>query len=396
MRLKIKTVTAALTHLAFAGILTLAFLKAEPARNNDVPAKREPEKRTTVIAHGPHPITSPEIITDEDSHSHAAPEAAAGSPESATAPPAQQAAAPPPSGLAPPEMQNLMMEAGTNPTTALLDRLVKAYPDFLAGHDGQFIIWKDGTKMPFDDGKPKTPGERLELPDLEDQFLDPYPVGRTGLNPAKDFDPGRVRYEPFFQKMYGNCKKGEVEPRLAKVIWLRKHGGKAILITSVNGVAERLQQVSDELDNLPERFMRYLKPVAGIYNCRAIAGTGRMSMHAYAAAVDLNSEYGDHWQWAKTSKGLYVYHNSIPWEIVEIFEKHGFIWGGKWYHFDTLHFEYRPELLPEASQPASVSPSQQHASPADEKPGSSAAQGEPDEPAGPPLPLPERQPRKIP
>jgi hypothetical protein len=35
----------------------------------------------------------------------------------------------------------------------------------------------------------------------------------------------------------------------------------------------------------------------------------------------------------------------MPEEIVAIFEKHGFIWGGKWYHFDTMHFEYRPELL---------------------------------------------------
>jgi hypothetical protein len=33
-----------------------------------------------------------------------------------------------------------------------------------------------------------------------------------------------------------------------------------------------------------------------------------------------------------------------------IFEKHGFIWGGKWYHYDTMHFEYRPELLPEQTQ----------------------------------------------
>jgi hypothetical protein len=32
-------------------------------------------------------------------------------------------------------------------------------------------------------------------------------------------------------------------------------------------------------------------------------------------------------------------------KIVDVFEKHGFIWGGKWYHYDTMHFEYRPELL---------------------------------------------------
>jgi hypothetical protein len=37
--------------------------------------------------------------------------------------------------------------------------------------------------------------------------------------------------------------------------------------------------------------------------------------------------------------------NRYPQEIVEIFEKHGFIWGGKWSHFDLMHFEYRPEML---------------------------------------------------
>ena len=46
----------------------------------------------------------------------------------------------------------------------------------------------------------------------------------------------------------------------------------------------------------------------------------------------------------KAGKAL-VYHNQIPMDIVRIFEKHGFIWGGKWYHYDTMHFEYRPELL---------------------------------------------------
>jgi hypothetical protein len=28
-----------------------------------------------------------------------------------------------------------------------------------------------------------------------------------------------------------------------------------------------------------------------------------------------------------------------------VFEAERFIWGGKWYHYDTMHFEYRPELF---------------------------------------------------
>ena len=47
----------------------------------------------------------------------------------------------------------------------------------------------------------------------------------------------------------------------------------------------------------------------------------------------------------ETTKKHIPYKNRIPHRIVEIFERHGFIWGGKWYHYDTMHFEYRPELL---------------------------------------------------
>jgi hypothetical protein len=39
------------------------------------------------------------------------------------------------------------------------------------------------------------------------------------------------------------------------------------------------------------------------------------------------------------------HYNSHGERLVEIFERHGFIWGGNWSHFDTMHFEYRPELL---------------------------------------------------
>jgi hypothetical protein len=40
-----------------------------------------------------------------------------------------------------------------------------------------------------------------------------------------------------------------------------------------------------------------------------------------------------------------VLENADLKEIVRIFENHGFIWGGKWYHYDAMHFEFRPELV---------------------------------------------------
>jgi len=84
----------------------------------------------------------------------------------------------------------------------------------------------------------------------------------------------------------------------------------------------------------------YAFPSAGTYNCRAVKDTGNRSMHAWGAAIDLNTKYSDDWMWGKGG-----YRSRMPMQIVEIFEEHGFIWGGKWGHFDTMHFEYRPELL---------------------------------------------------
>jgi hypothetical protein len=225
--------------------------------------------------------------------------------------------------------------------------LVAAYPDFLAGFEGNDLIWKDGTRMGLDDGKGAKPfATLLDAPDLKDMFYVAYPLGRTGLPPALDSDPGRVRFQPLFDKMYGDCAMGEVARHLVDVVWLPSKGGQRLKVTRVNGVAAKLQAVSDELDRLPERFTKYLKPSAGTYNCRVVAGTRRASAHGQGIAMDIATARSDYWFWNKPgADGRYPYQNRIPMEIVEIFEKHGFIWGGKWYHYDTMHFEYRPEIV---------------------------------------------------
>jgi hypothetical protein len=228
----------------------------------------------------------------------------------------------------------------------LLDRLVAAYPEFLAGHDGTQLTWKDGTIMPFDDGRQKTFEERLADADLDDQFLLTYTPGPMLDDPLVNFDPGRIRSEAFFKKMYGDCKKGEVQKKLVAVPWLPKHGGKPVKVTPVNGVAEKLQRVSEELDALPPEMLKYLQPASGTFNCRNVSRADRSSAHGFGIAIDINAKFGDYWEWNRPRRAENLpYRNQVPWEIAAIFEKHGFIWGGKWYHFDTLHFEYRPELI---------------------------------------------------
>jgi hypothetical protein len=225
-------------------------------------------------------------------------------------------------------------------------RLVVGYPDYVEGLESTDLKLKDGTLIPLGDGKAKSFNDWLAHPSIRDMFLFPYPRGATAVRPEFNFDPGRGRNEEFFTEVYGDCRKPGFASSLTTVPWLPKRSGQPITVSARNGVAAHLKAVSDELDQLPSSFDTYLIPSAGGYVCRAIAGTRQRSGHAYGIAIDIATKHSHYWRWGKRgASGDPVYRNDIPVEIVRIFEKHGFIWGGRWYHYDTMHFEYRPELI---------------------------------------------------
>lgn len=222
--------------------------------------------------------------------------------------------------------------------------LMYHYPQIKDYKNG-YLIFQDNTSLLYDDREEKSFQKLLNEPDIEDMFRYKYPKGNIQI-PSKNNDPGRIRNETFFKKIYGNSKS-EVEKNLIEITWCPKLVNQKIKVTKVNGVAEKLKAISKELDEHPE-LKKYLQNIGGTFNWRYIAGTKRLSHHSFGCTIDLNIKYSDYWQWhAGTSNENIAlkYRNQIPQEIVDIFEKHGFIWGGKWYHYDTMHFEYRPELL---------------------------------------------------
>lgn len=224
-------------------------------------------------------------------------------------------------------------------------KLLKYYPQIEKIEDNM-IFFKNGDKLIYDDGIKKSFLELIEHPDVEDQFFFGYPKLGVFMEPKKNFDPGRVRNEKFFKIIYGKTKK-EVEQNLVEIEWCPKLVGKKILVSKINNVNESLILISNELDRHPE-YKKYIANIGGTFNWRTIKGTNRMSMHSFGVTIDINVGYSDYWQWScgcvDELKSL-KYRNQIPLEIVRIFEKNGFIWGGRWYHFDTMHFEFRPELL---------------------------------------------------
>jgi len=92
----------------------------------------------------------------------------------------------------------------------------------------------------------------------------------------------------------------------------------------------------------------------GAWNWRNVAVTASRSYHAYGAAVDILPKklngLATYWQWEADKnpewyKIPYVRRYHPPLVVVKIFERYGFCWGGKWPLFDTMHFEFRPEIM---------------------------------------------------
>ena len=68
----------------------------------------------------------------------------------------------------------------------------------------------------------------------------------------------------------------------------------------------------------------------GSYSYRPIAGSHRLSCHAWGCAIDLDPEHN-----AIGSRKW-----SMPADVVSIFEAQGWTWGGRWKHRpDPMHFQ---------------------------------------------------------
>lgn len=219
-------------------------------------------------------------------------------------------------------------------------RLKAAYPDKIADVKDNYVYFKDGTKIVYDDGRKKDFVTMLDESDPEDMFFVEYDT--TSAVPGYLNDCGRSRCEALFKKLYGNSQQA-VSRQLTKVDWF----GQKISFSSSNGAARQLAKVRDELAKRPE-LRKYLTGASTFY-WRPVRGAKRLSAHSYGMAVDINTTYSDYWLWKNPKAGelgKFKYVNRIPLEVVKVFEKYGFVWGGRWYHYDTMHFEYRPELNP--------------------------------------------------
>jgi hypothetical protein len=213
-----------------------------------------------------------------------------------------------------------------------------------ASPPGWTLRFPDATEVPWNDGNAKTYDQKLATPDLEDTLSMPYVLGGITPKTTLNDDPGRIRSDALFKATYG-ATSAAVQQHLVTVDFV----GQQVKFHA--RAAAALGKVSVRLEALiattPSLAAYVTGELGGTFEWRPIANTNRLSAHSYGIAIDIVVAKSNYWEWEKP----WAWKNQIPQAIVDAFEAEGFAWGGRWYHYDTMHFEYRPELFAAACKP---------------------------------------------
>jgi hypothetical protein len=196
----------------------------------------------------------------------------------------------------------------------------------------------DGTRVPWEDGRAKSLDQKLDGPDLEDMLSIPYRTGPIAPVTDPSHDPGRIRPSALFGAAYG-ATEAEVRKHVAPWRW---HGHAFSVHEKALPAFERVGKRLDALVAADPSLLRFFAKPGGTLAFRTIAGTERTSAHAYGIAFDLDPSLAHYW---RNDRGTPTWKNQVPQAIVDAFEAEQFVWGGRWFHFDTMHFEWRPELF---------------------------------------------------
>ena len=191
----------------------------------------------------------------------------------------------------------------------------------------------------------------LELPPVPE--LDPVSVLILERKIERMEENPPVRHDAFLGSLFDATT---LEKTLSHMVWVKflqfPVQVHEFILEPLRELEAKIQDLMEQNGSVKE-FFNGLKSMNG-FSWRNIAGTSSRSYHSYGIAIDLMPKsFGGkqtYWRWAMpwVKKWWAIPHDKrwmAPIEVVETFEKHGFIWGGKWLYFDTMHFEYRPELI---------------------------------------------------
>lgn len=262
-----------------------------------------------------------------------------------------------------------------------LDVFKKAFPQvtFSSDYDREILDWiiqvsyQTGNKTKQEtfywcQGRMLPPSE-LDNKDLYLPILEHYQFGEKLQNPS-EYTQEQIeafrqeglsstrKNQPFpapflLDFLYSSSSRKEIEQNLSRITFL---GYKITVNTKIVEPLSKVENRLVELQKTNPSVASFLSSLDHLdcYNWREIRDVERRSLHSAAIAIDfLPKKMNKHmyWRWTKDQKGDSWMLTPLekrwipPYEIIDVFEEEGFIWGGKWLIWDNMHFEYRPELI---------------------------------------------------
>jgi hypothetical protein len=259
--------------------------------------------------------------------------------------------------------------AEENRGETVLRALASAYPDRVNAvefHEGEWTILVYGERFYFAGGRLLPASLREEVNQFApmpfyfyQQELPPW-VQPTPEESARMRELNRVRSTNqlkrsthFTDALWRSRNRDEAWEHIKQIRFLgipvQVHYS---ILVQLSLVEEQIQKAA-KTSNAVMQWINNIGSVGG-WEWRNIASSENRSYHAYGAAIDLvpKSSGGLEIYWLWTS-GNNIEWRNVPYsrrlhppdEVIKAFESFGFIWGGKWRYYDTIHFEYRPELL---------------------------------------------------
>lgn len=235
------------------------------------------------------------------------------------------------------------------------------YPDYITHvewRDDDVVFTLNGAEIWYADGKLLSE-ESLALQDNYRPIIYTYSTDSIYdifdklPKPNVNFSTNYMRSSDFQYELIGG-KSVNIE---SQIISVRVLG----ITVRLHPVAARYAQLASQevlelskTDKEVKKFINDLRTISGYVN-RKVRKSTNISMHSFGLALDLIPyDYKNkvtYWQWARV-----FYPDTWPdipleqrWlineDVVRIFEKYGFVWGGKWPIYDTMHLEFRPELI---------------------------------------------------
>ncbi|MDR3115730.1 MAG: M15 family metallopeptidase [Treponema sp.] len=250
----------------------------------------------------------------------------------------------------------------------VMKALAVAYPDRIEGavyKDGDWAVSIRGVFYYYAQGRLLPEALRDQVAVYDPQPFYRYPAELPPWTPPGPEETARLKSQAdrrrlhppkrsrhFYDALWRASTKDSAYERVKTIRFL----GRNVLVHYA--ILEELALVEERIyaeARTNPQVRQWINGIASIsgWNWRNIADSESRSFHAYGAALDLlpkSSGLATYWLWTARTTGEWW---SVPYEkrlhppdaVIKAFEAYGFIWGGKWFFYDTMHFEYRPEIL---------------------------------------------------